>query len=180
MNEKEIKAYKSVSAPISIKDRILTEKENEKRYFGIKAVFSYSLAAVASLLVILSVIFWETSTELYFGNSLVDKDFVAVAELQNEKMVRTVSLEPAFTEIELELKADSKTEISVSEGYLKLDGKEKTKKITITKDTDFLWLLEFLPYGDEFELKVKTEKETLLYSVSLSKEGNTLFIKKIK
>ena len=142
-------------------------------------MFSYSLAAAASLLVILSVIFWENSPELYFGENLVDKNFIAVAELQNEKMLRTISLEPDFTEIEFQIKADQETEISVSEGFLRLNGQE-TKKIKITEDAHFLWLLEFLPYGDEFELEVKTDKETLLYSISLSEEGNTLFMKKIK
>lgn len=180
MNEKEIKAYKSVTAPISIKDRILTEKENEKRHFGIKAVLSYSLAAAASLLLIISLIFWDSSPKLYFDESVLDTELVAVAEIKNEKMIRSLSLEPSFTEIELEIKPEKETEIIVSEGLIKIDGQEKGKKTKINEETTFFWLLEFLPDTDPFTVELKTGKDSSVYSVSLSKEGNTLLMKKMK
>lgn len=180
MNEKEIKAYRSVTAPISIKDRILTQKEYEKRHFGIKAVLSYSLVAAASLLLILSLVFWDNSPKLYFNENEVSSEFIKVAEINSQNMIRTMSLEPSVTEIELEIKPESDTVVTVSDGLIKTEGKQRGKKAKITKDTRLIWLLEFLPDTDGFTLELKTEKETLVYSISLNKEGNTLLMKKIK
>ncbi len=167
MNENEIKAYKSVTAPESLKKRILESEEKDVRVYKRLARICYSAAAVCAVIAF-SFFFLPTKTSLYYGDSEV-KDAVAIVS----PMARAVT---TVRQLPLTIETKKPAEVSVSEGTLLVDGEEAGEKIKIKKDTELVWVVE----TDDATLTVEAKNSRTLYKLSVKEGSDELLIEKIK
>lgn len=170
MNENEIKAYKAVSAPPSIKKRILEEEEKGVRVYKRLARLCYSAAAVCAVIAF-SFFFLPPKTSLYYGESEIKSSAVVI----ERPMVRAMSLVDT-TAIPLLLETKKPAEVSVSSGAILMDGEEVGDSVKIKKDTELVWVVE----TDDATLTVKAGSARRLYKLSVKEGSDELLIEKIK
>ena len=128
MNQREIDAYRKIAAPSTLKARIIHETEKEKRKFRINAALCYGVAALCAAVILVFTFYPTSNTALYYNSSVLNADAVTVAEMAVSPYARVVSTESL---IPLTLNTDGKTEISVSEGFIIIDGKDMGQKTEI-------------------------------------------------
>lgn len=174
MNENDISAYKRITAPSSIKERLLEESVKERKKHHTKAAFCYVAAGIAAMVILAFTFFWNEGTSLYLNGNVVDNKDVFVYESSHETMARAFTA----TRVTLPLTTDADAEISVSGGTLIVEGEDMGQSITIQKNTEFVWMLE--GDADGYELIVKENKKSSRYSISQKKGTERFYIKKVK
>ena len=175
MNQKEIDAYRKIAAPSTLKARIISERAKEQRKFRINAGICYGVAALCAALVLVFTFYPTSSMALYYNSDALDFDSVAVMEMVSNPYARVITSE-AF--IPLTLTTDAKAEVSVSEGYIVIDGKDMGQKAEIDKDTDFFWAVSINSNNEEYTLTLDDKKEKSTYCISKD-ETDGFTIKKV-
>ncbi len=174
MNQKEIDAYRKIAAPSTLKARIINEREKEQKKFRINAGICYGVAALCAVFVLVFTFYPTSSIALYYNSDALKNDSVAVAEMAVSQYARTVTSEVL---VPLTLTTDTKAEVSVSEGFIVIDGKDMGQKTEIENDTDFFWSVSTNENSKEYTLNIKSKKEKITYCISKD-ETNGFFIKK--
>ena len=175
MNQNEIDAYRKIAAPSTLKERIVSEAEKETKKFRTHASICYGVAALCAAIVLVFTFYPTSKTALYYNSDALKTDAVAVAEMAVSPYVRTAHQEVL---IPLTLSTDTKTEVSVSKGFIVIDGKDMGQKIEIKEDTDFFWSVSINGDTKEYSIKVDSKKEKSTYCISKN-ETDGFFIKKV-
>ena len=68
IDNKDINAYMSIKAPLSIKEKIMAEQAKKHSNFPSRIQTCYALAAVLLVIVAVFAFLPDTNTELYFGD----------------------------------------------------------------------------------------------------------------
>ena len=178
MTENEINAYKKITAPNSIKERLIAENQKERKKFHTGAAICYSIAGIAAVIVLAFTFFWNNSACIYLEGENVGNKEMLVFEVPEVQMMRTFTA--SRTEIPLEVKTDIDTEIAVSTGTLFINGEEKGQRIKISKDTEFVWMLDTSDIDNGYTLEVSSKKEESLFEISKKEGTERFYIKKIK
>lgn len=178
MTEKEINAYKKITAPNSIKERLIAENQKERKKFHTGAAICYSIAGIAAIAVLVFTFFWNNAASLYLKDENIGNKEMFVFETPEVQMVRTFTASRA--EIPLKVKTDIDTEIAVSNGILFVNGEEKGQKIKISNDTEFVWMFETPAEDNGYTLEVSSKKEESLFEISKKEGTERFYIKKVK
>lgn len=171
MNQKEISAYKSIKAPLSIKERILEEERLEAKKYMKLSRLCYSAAAIAAAFLIAFLFLTTSSPSLYYGGEIISENAVIIERKMARSITETLTL-PILIE------TDKKAEVSVSVGVLVVDGEEVGQKKKIKESTDIVWIIDE-PDAEGSLLTVDAGKSSR-YTISREEDSNTLLIKKIK
>lgn len=175
MNQNEIDAYRKIAAPSTLKERIVNETKRQRKKFHINAGICYGVAALCAAVILVFTFYPTSKTVLYYNSDALKTDAVAVAEMAMSPYVRASHQEVL---IPLTLSTDTKTEVSVSKGFIVIDGKDMGQKAEIKKDTDFFWSVSILGNNEEYSISIDSKKEKSTYCISKN-ETDGFFIKKV-
>lgn len=174
MNENDISAYKKITAPSSIRERLIEESVKEKKKHRFKASLCYAAAGIAAMVILAFTFFWNEGASLYLNGGVIEDKNVFVYENPPLALARSFSA----SRVTIPLKTDKDAEILVSGGTLVIDGEDMGQKINISKDTEFIWMFE--SEADGYQLEVKEKNKSSLYSISQKKGTERFYIKKVK
>lgn len=178
MTEKEITAYKKITAPSSLKERLTKESHESNKKAHLGATLCYSVAAVAAMMILVFTFFWDSNATLYLKGESINDKAVFVFEVPQIQKMRTFSLPRC--EIPLEIKADNETEITVSHGVILVDKEDMGQKISISDDTEFIWSFGTEAENNGYTLEIKSKNEHSLFTVSQKVGTERFYIKKQK
>ena len=168
--DKELQAYNSIKAPEELYQRLTKIKVPRKNTLRI-----ITALAACLILVITSVfIFGGKSSIIVNGQPLDDS---VVFYDTTAAQARCVSSEIS---VPIEIKADSMTEISVSNGFVLVDGGEPTKEITISSDEKLRWEINVADNDGVFEMRVKDKKGTSKILLNYDNTKITVTKEKVK
>ncbi len=178
-NQKEIEAYRSVSAPVDLRDKILSsgadmapKKRTPREYMRRASSIAACFVLVAVLTVFAAGSFGNVSVSLSGSELYEDKSMTYVSN----GGAQSISVHRERTETTIPLAFDGHAELSVSNGVMKIVS-EETQEVLYT-GTDYSidgkTLVHWVVYADDtaqtFEMTVrgtfKTEKIILTYHVS--------------
>ncbi len=180
INKKEIDAYRSIKAPDSLRQRVLSEDKEKNKRISSTVRMCYALAATLLVLVVVFAFLPDAETSLYYADTIVDNEAIVLMPTSNRARIAPVSIVET-QELPLYFEADKKTTVTVSDGELILVGKNKRESvgqsITFNSDTELLWLTD-LSITAPHTLKLKTGSKTSSYCISQNKENQWVFTKK--
>ncbi|MBQ7897651.1 MAG: hypothetical protein IJ323_05330 [Clostridia bacterium] len=173
MNENDISAYKKITAPSSIKERLISESAKERKNHHVKAAFCYAAAGIAAMIIFAFTFFWNEGASLYLNGDEIGGKNVFVYENSSVAVARTFTA----SRVTIPLKTDKDAEITVSSGMIVIDGEDMGQKIKTKKNAEFIWMFE--GEADGYQLEVKTDKKSSLYSISHKEGTEKFYIKKV-
>lgn len=178
MTEKEINAYKKITAPNSIKERLIAENQRERKKIHTGATICYAIAAAAAMVVLAFTFFWNSTASLYLEGENIGNKEMFIFEVPEVQMVRAFSASRA--QLPLKIETNSDTEIKVSNGVIFINGEEKGQNTKISKDTEFIWMFEASAESNGYTLEVNSKKEQSLFEISKKEGTERFYIKKVK
>ena len=174
-NNEDIRAYRDISAPEGLRERVLASAavETRKKPIILSAPFR-SIAAIAACFVFAVLVMIPMlaggGTEVYFNGERLGDDGIAIAAENNGIMpieARAMGLEVSVT-----LDADSQCTVSVSEGrvgdtMLSYMGEEAS----VAGDATLRWIID-LPDSDKtYFMTVETEDDSFVLELGFGESG---------
>lgn len=150
-HKEDVEAYKSITAPDSLKERVLMADKQNVRTFPYRQLY----LAVASFAVILSLsVTWNWN-----------QSYISIRG--NEQMV-SMALEARAvpkTSISIDISSSHKRKVTVSEGSLYVGNAEGKRSVLAESGTELLWQLE-AHTDNVYELKVTGWGKDKVYLLS--------------
>lgn len=146
-SDEEKNLYRSITAPDGLYQKIIAKQRKPK-----KALYAIAAMAACLVLIVSGVIMNTPSSIVVNGQKLKDsvEFYVATSTLE-----RTVS---STISVPVELDVNCKTEISVNDGLIRIEGGEPSKKIEINSSDLLWWEIEPKRSAQEFEMLISSQK----------------------
>ena len=140
----------------------------------------YGLAAVFAVMIALFVFYPNAKTEMQVNGMPIGDEGIVISQAQNPNArIAPVSV-ISEQRVQIELKTNTKTTVTVSDGNLQIaDGNaEKVKSIEINSDTELVWSFDPSSFADGCTVTVKTKSKTDSYCISQNQEAQWVLTKK--
>lgn len=189
LNQKYIHEYKNIKAPSDLKKKILADcKERESRQMGhiistavSNGRFVKSLSAIAACLVLVfvaytSIISTQNTIQLSYGDTVISE-----SPIKTETGVAK-ALYSQTTEITLQLKTNSYSEISISHGELfklNTEGEQTAcgNKISTKENIAFIWNTDNTQAKQELTITQDKKVTVYVFEVSESAPNGVIYKK---
>lgn len=161
-HEKELEAYKSIKAPIELKEKIMMASEKNVKMFPYRQLY----LAVASFAVVVGL-----SATWNWNHS-----FISIKG--NEQTISMVSETRGVpeTSISIEITSSNKRKLTVSDGSLVLNHSDGQKSLWVEPETELLWQLH-AQTDQEYKLSVTGWGKDKLYLLSYNQENENWVMK---
>lgn len=166
--EKEISAYKNIKAPDDLLNRITGLQKKSK-----KPIYFISAVAACFIFIITGILINNNQSNIVVNgqqlkNSIVFYDTASVS-------ARTTS---SAISIPIEIDASRRTEISVTKGWLSINGSSPSQKAVISESETIWWEIEPNDSYGVFEMKITDKKGS--QKVTLEYENSKITVTKEK
>ncbi len=178
IDKKDIDAYMSITAPDSIKEKVMAEQAKNNSRISSKVRMCYALAAALLVIVAVFAFLPDTKTQLYYSDMPLDKNAVVLNTADNSNARIALLSARDVEEIPLTIKTDKKTDVTVSHGSIIILGEDKAtnagNSVKIDSDTYILWSVELVSYNDGYTITVGDDS----YCISKNNKAQWVLSKK--
>lgn len=166
--EKEKNAYRKITAPDSLRQKIIGRPQHSQRK---KAALGLIAAVAACFVLFLSGMFMNPSGNILInGQRLDDRIEISCLAPAAER-----SSDPSVT-VPIRLNVRKATVISASDGWLHVTGADPAREVTVSSPTEFIW--EVTPQTDPYEYQLLITNQKGVQKVTLKYDSAKMIITK--
>ncbi len=173
INQKDIDAYKSITAPDSLKAGLVEEHQKNNSRISSKVRMCYSLAAVLVVIVVVFAFLPIGRPELLYDGTPINKEASLLqADNSNARIASQAMTE--LTQIPLQIKTERTVTVTVSHGVIEIPKTtQAAQSITLTGDTDIIWTVALADNNEMYTLKLGRAS----YSISQNSNSEWILLK---
>lgn len=173
-NNEDIKAYREISAPEGLRERVMASARETKKKPMILSAPIRSISAIAACLVFAVLVMIPAMTgggsQIYFDGEEIDGGGIALAS-ENAGIIpfeaRAMGLE-----ISLKLEADGECDVKVSEGRVgDIDHSYVGSEARVDGDAELLWVIDLPDTEKTYFMTVETEDESFTLNLEFGEDG---------
>ena len=165
-SEKQIVAYRNIKAPDELRNKITNSSKNKFKTL-------YFISAMAACLILVSSIILNNQNSIIINGQKLNDTIVFYDTTSSH--IRTVS---HSISVPVEIKTSNNTKISVSNGYISIDGSNPNSEIEIDSSKVIWWEIELKTSENVFEMKISDKKGVKL--VTLKYDNAKIIVSKEK
>ena len=152
-SEKQIVAYRNIKAPDELRNKITNSSKKK-----IKTL--HFISAIAACLILISSIILNNQNAIIINGQKLN-DTIVFYDTSSSN-IRTVS---HSISVPIEIKTYTNTKISVSNGYLSINGSNPKSEIEIDSSKVIWWEIELERSENVFEMKISDKKGVKLVTL---------------
>ena len=145
--DKEISAYRNIKAPSDLREKIVSAKKVSNKMV-------YSISAVAACFIFVTVGFIISNQNYIVINGQKLNKSVTFYDTASS-YTRTVS---SSISVPVEIKVSRESKVSVSDGFLSIEGFNASKEVEVTSSAIIWWEIELNEADNEFTMKITDKK----------------------
>lgn len=173
-NNEDIKAYREISAPESLRERVMASARQEKKKPIILSVPMRSIAAIAACFVFAVLVMIPMlnggGNEIYFDGERIGTEGIALAA-ENDGIM-PIEARAMGIDVSLTLDSDGECSVRVSEGRV---GDTRMSymgsEVNVPGDAELRWIIDLPDTEKTYFMTVETEDESFTLNLEYGESG---------